>query len=270
MAALVGGILGAVLLLVAIAFAIVCCKRRQADHSGNATPRSNTLDPYANNYGASPAVPRPTTATTTNQMYSNGTHQVNAAVYAIPMEANEAGDGRHAGATVYATVVGDPIVGGNNNTNSNYDVAVHRQVGGPARTVEYSHLAPAGSAANYDVAVHQQRGGSAGSAEYSHLAPRNDIQQYSGYAPPQGVLENSTVYATAANDQYAVGSAANYDVAVHQQGVGPAGTAEYSHLALRNDAGGQQQQSSNNHYDVGNPRAARRAAESSAEYASVA
>lgn len=270
MAALVGGILGAVLLLVAIAFAIVCCKRRQADHSGNATPRSNTLDPYANNYGASPAVSRPTTATTTNQMYNNGTHHVNAAVYAIPMEANEAGDGRHAGATVYATVVGDPIVGGNNNTNSNYDVAMHRQVGGPARTVEYSHLAPAGSAANYDVAVHQQRGGSAGSVEYSHLAPRNDIQHYSGYAPPQGVLENSTVYATAANDQYAVGSAANYDVAVHQQGVGPAGTAEYSHLALRNDAGGQQQQSSNNHYDVGNPRAARRAAESSAEYASVA
>lgn len=93
----------------------------------------------------------------------------------------------------------------------------------------------------------------------------DDNHRHSGYDPPQGDVAHSTVYATATDDQHDSGNAVNYDVAVHQQDSSSARTAEYSHLALRNDAAGQQQEQqqqqqggSNNHYDVGNPHAVKR------------
>ena len=66
---------------------------------------------------------------------------------------------------------------------------------------------------------------------------RKEKRRARSYAPPQGGLAQSTVYAKAADDvQHAAGSnAANYDIAVHQHEVGPASTLEYSHLALRNN-----------------------------------
>eukprot|EP00729_Bicosta_minor_P005699 gene5699-28340_t len=137
-----------------------------------------------------------------------------------------------------------------------------------AQSTVYATAADAGDGADYDVAVHPQGGGPAGTAEYSHLALRNNAagqqqqqnsnNHYDAGNPRAAQYAQSTVYATAATDQYAAGDAADYDVAVHPQGGGPASTAEYSHLALRNDAvGQQQQQNSNNHYDVSTPRAAR-------------
>lgn len=145
--------------------------------------------------------------------------------------------GLHEQSTVYATAADDQSVGGN---AANYDVAVHQGGGGgSAMIAEYSHLAPRIDG----VAGQQQQQGSSNN-------------HYDAGNPRRAVVVQSTVYATVADDQSVGGNAANYDVAVHQGGGGPARTTEYSHLALRNDAGGQQQ-GSNNHYDAGNPRALR-------------